>query len=561
MIKDIITKAIKDVSSSDTFSVDTPQYEDHGDYSTNVAMIQAKAQGSSPRELAEELVQKLSSYESLSEIVEKIEIAGPGFINFFIKTEYLIKVGQNVLDSGDEFGKTKSRDDEKIMVEFAHPNTHKAFHIGHLRNITTGETVVRLLEAVGVEVIRANYQGDVGMHIAKALWGIQKLGFEDKGDVQKNAEFLGKAYATGATAYKDDEEVKEEIHTINKKIYSKDDKEINNLYKTTRQWSLDYFNSIYKRVYTHFDRFYFESETADSGKKNVEVGLEKGVFKESKGAVIFEGSKYGLHDRVFITGEGVPTYEAKDMGLVELQLSEYNPDKIVHVVGPEQIEYFKVVFKAQEKLFPETKGKQKHIPYGWVRLKEGKMSSRTGNVILGESLLDEAKESIMKEYKASPEKAEKIGVAAVKYSFLRVGRAQDIAFDMKESISMEGNSGPYLQYTYARTQSLLLKSKEVYSHNMPSDKETIKQLNVEELSVLKLLPKFSETIEIAAKSYSPNLLCNYLYELASKYNSFYNAHKIMGSEKEEFRLALTAATGIIIKNGLGILGIKAPEKM
>jgi arginyl-tRNA synthetase len=315
-------------------------------------------------------------------------------------------------------------------------------------------------------------------------------------------------------------------------------------------------------VDTKFDRLFFESECYESGKVYAEEGLKKGILQKSEGAIIFPGSEYGLHDRVFITSEGTPTYEAKDLGLVKLQLKEFNPDLIMHVLGPEQLGYTSVIFKAQELLFPETKGKQLHVPYGWVRLKEGKMSSRTGKVVLGESLLDDAKNEILKSYKIDDKTAEEIAVGAVKYSFLKVGREQDIAYDLKESISLEGNSGPYIQYTFARCQSVLAKAKEDKNQSV-KDIESLK-LEPEEFSVLQKFIHFPEVIEEAAEKYSPNLLCNYLYDLAKKYNTFYNAKRVLGLDNrdlEKFRLSLTKTTGQILKTGLKLLGIEAPEKM
>lgn len=621
-MKDEITKAIKKIVGEREISLDVPENSQFGDYSTNIAMQmfsnpkmvlykfeetedgEKREKFKSPREFAIQLVTKLQSDKALAKIVDKIEVAGPGFINFFFKNEILFDNLTHITKQSDIYGKSKLGKGKKIMVEYAHPNTHKAFHIGHLRNITTGESIARILTSVGYKVVRANYQGDVGMHIAKALWGIKKLGYKDPKDLKARVEFLGKAYATGATAYEEDEVVKKEINGINKKIYSKDDSDVNKLYQESRKWSLDYFGSIYKRVYSKFDRLFFESECYESGKKYAYEGLEKDVFKKSEGAIIFPGSEFGLHDRVFVTGQDVPTYEAKDLGLVKLQMKEFNPEKIIHTVGPEQTEYFKVVFKAQELLFPETKGKQVHVPYGWVRLKEGKMSSRTGKVVLGESLLDEAKVEILKNFKTDEATAEEIAVGAVKYSFLKVGREQDIAYDVKESVSLEGNSGPYLQYTYARTQSVLSKSERAREQESGSEGKKTNELknlktkkfknnlalSEEESQILRVLIHYPEVISEAADRFAPNIICNYLYDLAQKFNTFYARHKILNTDFErieseaadvnqhriidveserareqesvrEFRLQLTQATGEVLKSGLNLLGIVAPNKM
>jgi arginyl-tRNA synthetase len=566
------------------FELEATENPDFGDYSSNVALAMfSKSEIRSPksetrfkipnskfensRELAETIVKQLKINKELSEYVDKIDVAGPGFINFWLKKDVLADELQKIHKEGDRYGWSSIFGGQKIVFEYAHPNTHKAFHIGHLRNITTGETLARLFEANGAEIVRVNYQGDVGLHIAKALWGINKLGFTDPKDIHKRVDFLSDAYTKGAKAYEEDEKAKEEINIINNKIYDNSDEKLMDLYRETRKWSLDYFSEIYKRVYTKFDRLYFESEVFESGKEIAEKALKSGILEKSEGAVIFPGSKHGLHDRVFISSKGVPTYEAKDLGLAKLQFSEYNPDKLIHTVGPEQIAYFQVLFKALELILPDIGDREIHIPYGWVRLKKGKMSSRTGNVVLGEWLLDEAKKSIKKLFETEERVAEQIAVGAVKYSFLRTGLNQDIAFDLKESISLEGNSGPYLQYTVARTNSVLTRMHlngtplERYLSKGESLQVWANNLNNEELSVLRVLVHFSEVIESAAKNYSPNLLCNYIYDLAQKYNGFYNKHKIIGSENEEFRLVLTGATGQVLKNGLKLLGIETPERM
>jgi arginyl-tRNA synthetase len=488
------------------------------------------------------------------EFVDKVEVAGPGFINFRIKDKGLAhSLKEQEVTNASYAGK-------KIVVEYAHPNTHKAFHIGHLRNITTGESIIRLLEAAGANVIRVNYQGDVGMHIAKCIYGIlnnSEFSIESVGGgVEERVEFLGKAYVAGSKAFEEDENAKKEIGEINKKIYSKDTS-IFDLYQKTRQWSLDYFEKIYKRVDSHFDRYYFESEVYESGKENVLNGLEKGIFEKSEGAIIFPGKKHGLHDRVFVTSEGNPTYEGKEMGLGLLQFSEHHPDRIIHVVGPEQAGYFQVVFEALAQLFPETRDKEQHLVYGWVKLKEGKMSSRTGQVILGEWLLNEAKNKILESYASSEEIAEQISVGAVKYSFLKVGLGQEIAFDLNESIALEGNSGPYIQYSYARTQSVLAKAGDT------SPDADISSLQAEERDLLKLLSRFPEIVGEAAERLSPNLLCTYLFELSQAFNLFYQKCPILKSEEktQRFRLFLTQSTGSILQKGLSLLGISAPNKM
>jgi len=623
-LEDLLTETLEDLGISDiTPVVEKPADEKFGDYTSTIAMVLAKRLQQKPIDIATELKKRLeekkspfsrkepylkksqkgqtisqkNTEKSVLQAIEKIDIAPPGFLNFFISASTLIRQLDQALKEKEHYGERPSSPDtgkqkKSIMVEFAHPNTHKMFHIGHLRNIMTGEVIVRLLESQGNNVIRVNYQGDVGLHIAKCLYGIlensnYKIQMTNLNTQTEKMEFLGKAYTAGSKAYEENNDAKKAIEEINSKIYAKNS-EVMEIYTKTRQWSLDYFENIYKRVGTRFDRYYFEGEVYESGKKAVTEGLKKGIFEKSDGAVIFPGEQYGLHNRVFITREGNTTYEGKDMGLAKLQMAEYHPDRIIHVVASEQTAYFQVIFKAMELLFPETKGKEYHLVYGWVRLREGKMSSRTGNVVLGEWLLDTAKQEIRNILKQSDsnykeaehpyvsrqardygsaqqeEIAEKAAIAAVKYAFLKVGTNQEIAFDFASSVSFDGDSGPYLQYTYARAKSVLRKSN-IQNPCLPAGRQNPKSkinmnstLNPEERSVMRLINYFPETVADAADNYAPNTLCTYLFRLAQAFNLLYQKHQIIGND---LRINLTAAIAQVLKNGLSLLGIETLEKM
>ncbi len=574
----------------------------HGDYTTNVALRLAKPFKKSPMDIALQVKSILdtaiavashnegdhnASYniqntswitenKDVLQDISKIEVATPGFLNLYVTEASLSTNIAGVLKDGERYGTSHSQiplqleeigeaNPRHIMVEFAHPNTHKAFHIGHLRNITTGESLVRLLEATGHRVTRVNYQGDVGMHIAKCLWAMTQLAECNPDavrgkEIHTRVEFLGKAYAAGSTRYEADDTVKKETGEINKQIYAKDPA-IYPLYQETRSWSLEYFEGIYKRVGTHYDRFYFESEFYEKGKAFVADGVKKGIFVESDGAIIFPGEQYGLHNRVFITKEGNATYEGKEIGLGRAQFDEYQPDLVMHVVGPEQAGYFQVLFAALARMFPDTEGKEYHKKYGWVKLKHGKMSSRTGQVVLGEWLLDEAKKSIYEILKQNKSKytkeeqddiAEKGAIAAVKYAFLRVGTDQEIAFDLKESVAFDGDSGPYLLYSYARCKSVLKKA----GSNGSIVADTV--LNAEERALARFLSFFPDLVADATASLSPNTVCTYLYRLASLFNVFYQKHPIV---ETPHRLALTAACAQVLHNGLSLLGIATVERM
>ncbi|HSX19074.1 MAG TPA: arginine--tRNA ligase [Candidatus Saccharimonadales bacterium] len=558
--KDIFSaiKAKKVDISEDQIEVARTADPKFGDFSTNIALkvnrdqLPETSKGKqSPQETAKLLTDSLKDCA----YVEKLEVAGPGFINFFIKPEVWQTEVESVLNSSSVIASI-AKQSQTILVEYAHPNTHKLFHIGHLRNITTGETIARLLEAVGNKVTRVNYQGDVGLHIAKAIWGLQNLGTKEPKTLDQKIELLAQAYKAGNQAYEEGGQ-KEAIELINKKIYEKD-AEIMKVWEQTRGWSLEYFDRIYSRVGTKFDRLYFESEVADSGKKEVLRGQNEGIFEKSEGAVVFAGDKYGLHKRVFINSLGFPTYEGKDMGLAKLQFSEYSPDLIIHTVAPEQTDYFKVIFKAMEFLLPQTKGKELHLAYGWVRLKEGKMSSRKGEVITGEWLLDEAKNKIKEQFvDVGDDVAEQVAVGAVKYSFLKMSLGQDLVFDINEAVNLNGNSGPYLQYTHARCVSVLAKNHGIVKPN------NLDSMLPEENALLGALGHFEEVVLDAAVSYSPNLVANFLFDVAQKFNGFYNKLPILKAAEPEQakRLFLTRATADVLKKGLYLLGIFAPEKM
>ena len=540
-------------------TVETPANSIHGDYSSNLALKLTKTLKKNPFLIAQEIVKFLPK----SSLIEKVEVIKPGFINFWTAKNSLYDSLDNFVKGSFNFPNVNLGQNKKIMVEFAHPNTHKLFHIGHLRNISTGEAIVRILEATGNEIIRTNYQGDVGLHIAKCLWAIKRL-IKEKGDksilekdLTKKIKLLGKAYSTGQLAYENSETDKQEIIEINRQIYDQKIK-ILDLWTMTRQWSLDYFNEIYKRVYSHFDRCYFESEM----NRSVEISqnlLKQKILEKSQGAIIFNGKKYGVDTRVFINSLGFPTYEGKELALAEKEFVDFGElDKCIHVVTPEQTSFFKVTFKVEEIIDKVKYGnRQFHLAYEWVKLKKGKMSSRTGNIIEAEWLLDEIKKQIRKKFKNTPEVEEILAVASAKYSFLKNSTDKAIAFDINESISLEGNSAPYLIYTYVRTRSILGK-------NLINPEVTYpKQLSDEEKNILRLIYQYPQIVAKSATDLAPNVIANYLFELAQQFNSFYQKCPILKApeDKKYLRLQITKAVGQIIKNGLYLLGIKTVEKM
>lgn len=548
--KEVLLNRLKDLVGVENADIRLPENQKFGDYSTNVAMIKAKNDGEDPRIVADSIKDLLTNDKELSEYVERIEVAGPGFINFYIKQSVLLDELSIINKEGEGYGKSDVFKGLRIMFEYGQPNTHKLPHIGHLFSYIYGEATTRLLEASGATVYRANYQGDVGLHVAKCLWALKRSEDKFPDTLQDKVELLQKKYQEGSAAYEESEEAKEEIQQLNKKIYQKDS-DIFDLWTETRAWSVEYYKKFEERLGVKYDRYYYESQVYDEGTKLVKNNLDK-VFVKSEGAIIFQGSKYGLHDRVFVTKYDTPTYEAKDLYLENLKFKEWPFDTLVITTANEQNEYFKVVYKALEIVNKDLVGRLKHIGFGMVNLKSGKMSSRTGQIISAIDLVDTVVDRV-KHLGSNENTSEEVGLGAIKYSFLKNNPLQNISFSIEESIADEGNSGPYLQYTVARTNSVINKAS--------SSKGATKDINSEELSLLRTLSAYPYAVEAAAKSYAPNLLCNYLYDLAQKFNSFYAVHQIVGSDNEGFRKNLTKGVNIVLKNGLALLGVETPDRM
>ncbi|MEK7538532.1 MAG: arginine--tRNA ligase [Patescibacteria group bacterium] len=545
--------------------IERPADMAHGDYATNVALAYAKKAGMSPRVLAGKLTEELLRMPT--EEIKNIEIAGPGFINFRLSDAHLKGALALALEQKEKWGSNGTLVGKKVIVEYTDPNPFKEFHIGHLMANAIGESISRLVEASGAETKRACYQGDVGMHVAKAVWGIMRL--EKEGDilaqnasVLEHAAYLGKAYAKGATAYEGDDSIKKEIVVINKKIYERGDLGVNNVYDTGKQWSLQYFEAIYQKLGTKFDYYFFESETRKFGEEIVRNSVGK-VFEQGEGgAIVYKGDETkGLHTRVFVNSEGLPTYEAKELGLAKTKYDTYPYDMSVVVTANEQNAYFKVLLAAMAEIFPELAEKTIHISHGMLRLPTGKMSSRTGDVITAEGLIEEVKTRVQEKFKEgmfSPDEkekvAEQVAIGAIKYSILRQASGKDIIFDMEQSLSFEGDSGPYLQYTHARTCSLLAKA----------EGKTIDAMKFEgEIGTLhKYLLQFPEVVFRASEEREPHHVTTYLVELARAFNAYYaNTPVLDGSPNEPYKLALVQAVSQTLKKGLELLGIPTPERM
>jgi len=525
----------------------------HGDFSTNIALVYAKELKINPKVLAEKIINSIGDIEN----IERIEIAGIGFINFRIKDSYFFN---NILKIKESYGKNNLDKNKEIMVEYTDPNPFKVFHIGHLMANTIGESLSRIVEFSGAEVIRACYQGDVGLHVAKTIWAILD-NTENKIDIK----YLGKMYVLGNEKYEIDENVKKEIIEINKKIFEKSDEKINKIYKEGRDLSLEYFDTIYRRLGTKFDEFFFESEVAEDGLKIVKEFLKKGIFEESDGAIIFHGDKYGEHTRVFINSQGLPTYEAKEIGLIKNKFKKYpNLNESIVVTANEQSDYFKVIIASLKVMYPDIAVKMKHISHGILRPSSGKMSSRKGNVVSADDLISEfevlVKEKIKdREFNKDEynEVLNDVSISALKYTILHQAIGGDIIYDPKKAVSFEGDSGPYLQYATVRANAVIVKARE---NNISEKVETLP----EKVDLLeRLLIRFPEIIERSRLEYAPHYIVTYLIELSSAFNSYYANNQIIDKNNSlsPYRIALTKVFVQVMKSGLWILGIKVPGRM
>lgn len=541
------------------FALEYPGDPSHGDFAANIALVMAKREGKIPRELAADYVERLSTV--LLPQISKLEVAGPGFINVTLSPAVFADAVKKILKVGPTFGELTRLSGERMIIEYTQPNPFKEFHIGHLMNNIIGESISRIVEAHGTEVIRATYHGDVGLHVAKAVWGLRSMDVGTDMDVKT----LGKAYALGASLFETDEDVKKEIVEINKKLYQKSDDELNTLYDAGFRISIRYFEKMYERLGSHFDHHFYESQSGPIGTALVEEYLGRGVFVKSDNAVIFPGENYALHTRVFLSSEGLPTYEAKELGLMRLKRDLFSPfDLSLTITANEQDSFFKVVFCAMEHVFPEMKGKLKHLSHGMMKLPSGKMSSRTGDVVTAESMIDMVKEAARhKTHERILSDAQRetisemVAIAALKFSILRQSIGGDIVFDLDKALSLEGDSGPYLQYAAVRAQTILRKATGIVtaSSELPHDWQPT--------YLERLLERYPRIVARSGREYAPHHIVTYLVELAGAFNSFYANHKIIDAEDTTapYKLALTAAFADVITSGLHLLGISVPPEM
>ncbi len=588
-----IINSIKKITGANEIKLEVPEREEFGEFSTNIAMqlsASAKEKGqstninknlviqqyNSPRELAEAIVKQLQKDKALMKQVDRIDIAGFGFINFYLKDDVLLQNMQKVLDSNEKYGSSSLGKSKKVVIDYSAPNIAKRFSIGHLRSTVIGQSLYNLYSFLGYEVIGDNHLGDWGTQFGTLLHQITA-----KNLVAENLSIdeLEKLYVDFNKETEEKPDLRDEARKWFKKLEDGDSK-AREIWKILITKSMEEFNRVYELLNVHIDEVYGESSYEDIMPEVIFDATEKGLAKESEGAVIIEipGLSVPL---ILVKRDGATTYATRDLATLKFRKEKWDPEIIVYEVSVEQTLHFQQVFAAARLLgYVNPTTELIHTKHGWYLGEDGKkFSTRKGKTVKLDDILEEAVERAKKLSGGDGDLAKKVGVGAIKYFDLSHNVQSDIVFSWEKMFLMEGNSGPYLQYTYARTQSVLRKANiQISSFQFPfNNSKDSKQesagigkleINSEEHSVLRTLSQFPEVVETAAKTYSPNLVCNYLYLLAQKYNSFYNDYRILSDNKEElpedtsnFRIALTYATGQVLKNGLGLLGIEAPERM
>lgn len=512
-----------------------------GDIATNVALQLAGRLKRNPRQIAEELAEVLRSNPDFAEVT----VAGPGFINVRLSDEALLQ--QLQVSAPQQYANTN------VVIETNSPNPFKAMHIGHAMNAVVPDVIANILEHAGAQVHRVSYHGDVGLHVGKSMYSLLKYA---QGDVQRIAQipkaernsFMSRMYAEGAAAYKESEEAKREIDALAAQSFTCEDPLYKQIYELCLEWSYQQIDETVARLGNKPIERRFVESAADSRGVAIVKQHTPAVFTQSNGAYIFEGSKYGSFDNVFVSSNGRGLYAARDLGLMELKNEAFHPDKSVIVTGGEQGQYFKGVIAAAELSDPSLKGQTVNIPTGLVKLTTGKMSSRDGNVITIDWIFDQFRQAI----EARGAVATDATIAgALRYQFLKVKIGSDVIFDINDAVSITGNTGSYLQYAHARAKSILRKI----------DHAEIKQLQPEDRTLVRKMGEYSDVVDLATRQLEPHHICQYLFELAQEFNRYYERNRVVGSELQTHRAGLVAAYARILADGLALLGIHAPDEL
>lgn len=559
-----------------------------GDF-TLVVFPLLKVSRKSPEQTAQEIGAFVK--EHMPEVAEISVIKG--FLNFILTAEVWIEKLEQI-DATQNFGFVPQTDKSPlVMIEYSSPNTNKPLHLGHVRNNLLGFSLSRILQAAGNEVVKTNIVNDRGIHICKSMlaWKMFGNGATPESLHQKGDHLVGDYYVKFDQEYKaqikelmaggmPEDEAKQKAPLMQEaqdmlRKWENGDAEVMKLWNMMNSWVYAGFDETYNRLGVSFDKIYYESQTYLEGKKKVEEGLAKGVFfKKEDGSVWADLSNEGLDEKLLLRADGTSVYMTQDIGTAKLRYDDYKIDKMVYVVGNEQNYHFQVLSILLYRLGFEWGKDLVHFSYGMVELPEGKMKSREGTVVDADDLMDEMERNafeISKELGRQEQTSEeelretsrKVAMGALKYFILKVDPRKNMTFNPKESIDFNGNTGPFVQYTYARIQSVLRKAMEK-NMDMNSKIDGNLPLSQKELDLIQNLSSFPAVLGQAAAEYSPSLIANYVYDLAKEFNQFYHDFSMLKEENEAmrlFRLKLARNVARIIKNALYLLGIEAPEKM
>lgn len=548
-----------------TVKVEYPGQDAHGDYATSVAFELGKKMKRAPRDVAQELGRTLSLDAEFS----KVTCAGNGFINFHLSEKFLTEFLGHVLQEGEHFGESDYLKGKTVITDISHPNVAKPMGAHHLLSTIIGNAINRILAAAGYRVIRDNYLGDWGTQFGKLIWAIKTWG--DEKEIRKNPipELL-KLYVRFHEEAEKNPALEEEGRKEFKKLEA-GDAENKKWWKWIVSLSIEEFNKLWQRLDVTFDYIHGESFYEDKMQEIIEMGIKKGIFVEGEGGALIAHLKDPKKPPCIIRkSDGATLYATRDLARTKYWEDTWHPDLMVMVVDSAQSLHFQQFFEVAE-MIGITKAPNVHVSFGRMRFPEKRMSTRKGNIILMEELLDEALERAHEMVKEkNPELSEdekkevarKVGIGSVKYAVLAQNRLTDVTFTWEKMLSLEGNSAPYLQYVYARARSILRKDKGMRKEDQGHATAYLLQ-EPQEVAVARLLPKFPEVVVQAAEEFKPNLIANYLYELATRFNSFYAALPVLKAEPEvaATRQKLTEAVAVTMKNGLKLLGIEAPEEM
>lgn len=567
LVKKILDESLKTTApdSSALLQLETPQDPTHGDFATNVAMMLTKELKKNPRDIAEEFIKNIPE----NDVIEKEEIAGPGFINIWLADKAYNQAFEelNKLIDQESFGQLTFGKDQIAITDTSHPNIAKPMGVHHLLSTIIGQSINNLLNSCGYKVMRDNYLGDWGTQYGKLTYAIKTWGDMKVIESDPIPELL-KLYVKFHEEAEKNEKLEDEGRSFFRKLEQGDD-ELIKLWEWIRDLSIKHCKKVWKRLGAEYDIINGESFYEDKMQAIIDYGLEKGVIEEGKeGALIIKMDDENKPPAIIRKKDGGTLYATRDLARIKYWQDELKGNLGINVVDVAQKLYFEQLFESAEKL-GFNKMNHIHIDFGRMSFPEGSMSTRKGKVVLLENVLDEAEKRALEKIKShnselpedeQKELARKIGIGAIKYNVLSQNRQKNYTFDWDVMLSFDGNSAPYLQYAYTRTQSILKKSKKLQT---PDSK--LQTLSApEEKSLLKKLLDFEPIIQRSLEHYKPNLLCNYLFELSQAFSLFYNNLRVLDDENPEAtqtRLALVKDMAYVLKKGLEILGIEVPDRM